>query len=72
MPDMDGNVESKQYHSDIAQKTEGFFLKGSNSLEWGMKDRLARIFNPVSGHTVMLAFDHGYIMDRPLDWSAWI
>ena len=62
MPDMDGNKDAKQYHADIAQKTEGFFLKGSNSLEWGMKDRLARIFNPVSGHTVMLAFDHGYIM----------
>jgi putative autoinducer-2 (AI-2) aldolase len=62
MPDMDGNIEAKQYHTDIAQKPEGFFLKGSNSLEWGMKDRLARIFNPVSGHTVMLAFDHGYIM----------
>jgi len=27
-----------------------------------MKDRLARIFSPVSGRTVMLAFDHGYIM----------
>jgi putative autoinducer-2 (AI-2) aldolase len=27
-----------------------------------MKDRLARIFNPASGRTVMLAFDHGYIM----------
>ena len=27
-----------------------------------MKDRLARIFNPKSGRTVMLAFDHGYIM----------
>ena len=62
MPDMDEIKEAKQYQSDIAQKTEGFFLKGSNSLEWGMKDRLARIFNPVSGHTVMLAFDHGYIM----------
>ena len=62
MPDMDGNKEAKQYRADIAQKTEGFFLKGSKSLEWGMKDRLARIFNPVSGHTVMLAFDHGYIM----------
>jgi len=62
MPDIDGNKEAKQYHADIAQKAEGFFLKGSNSLEWGMKNRLARIFNPVSGHTVMLAFDHGYIM----------
>lgn len=62
MPDMDEIKEAKQYQLDTAQKTEGFFLKGSNSLEWGMKDRLARIFNPVSGHTVMLAFDHGYIM----------
>jgi putative autoinducer-2 (AI-2) aldolase len=62
MPDMDEIKEASQYNTQIAQKTEGFFLKGSNSLEWGMKDRLARIFSPVSGRTVMLAFDHGYIM----------
>ena len=59
---MDEIKEASQYNTRIAQKTEGFFLKGSNSLEWGMKDRLARIFSPVSGRTVMLAFDHGYIM----------
>ena len=62
MPDMDEIKEASQYNTRITQKTEGFFLKGSNSLEWGMKDRLARIFSPVSGRTVMLAFDHGYIM----------
>lgn len=62
MPDMDEVKEATQYNAQVAQKTEGFFLKGSNSLEWGMKDRLARIFSPVSGRTVMLAFDHGYIM----------
>jgi len=62
MPDMDEIKEGDQYHTNIRQKTEGFFLKGSNSLEWGMKDRLARIFRPSSGRTVMLAFDHGYIM----------
>ena len=62
MPDADDLKEGKIYQTDTPQKAEGFFLKGSNSLEWGMKDRLARIFNPVSGHTVMLAFDHGYIM----------
>ena len=62
MPDMDEIKEGNQYHTNISQKTEGFFLKGSNSLEWGMKDRLARIFRPSSGRTVMLAFDHGYIM----------
>ena len=25
-----------------------------------MQNRLARIFNPISGRTVMLAIDHGY------------
>ena len=62
MPDADDLKEGKKYYSETPQKAEGFFLKGSNSLEWGMKDRLARIFNPVSGNTVMLAFDHGYLM----------
>ena len=60
MPDMDNLKDAKQYHTDIPQETEGFFLKGSNSLDWGMKNRLARIFNPQSGRTVMLAIDHGY------------
>ena len=45
MPDVDDLKEGKKYYSDTPQKAEGFFLKGSNSLEWGMKDRLARIFN---------------------------
>jgi len=60
MPDVEGMKEAKKFHTDIPQKTEGFFLKGSNSLDWGMKNRLARIFNPKSGRTVMLAIDHGY------------
>jgi 3-hydroxy-5-phosphonooxypentane-2,4-dione thiolase len=62
MADTTGNLDAKDYGIGIPQKTEGFFLKGSGNLEWGMKDRLARIFNPRSGRTVMLAFDHGYIM----------
>jgi 3-hydroxy-5-phosphonooxypentane-2,4-dione thiolase len=60
--DTTGNLDAKDYGIGIPQKSESFFLKGSNNLEWGMKDRLARIFNPRSGRTVMLAFDHGYIM----------
>jgi putative autoinducer-2 (AI-2) aldolase len=60
MPDVDEIKEAKKYFTDIPQKTEGFFLKGSGSLDWGMKNRLARIFNPDSGRTVMLAIDHGY------------
>jgi putative autoinducer-2 (AI-2) aldolase len=60
MPDVDEIKEAKKFYTDVPQKTEGFFLKGSNSLDWGMKNRLARIFNPESGRTVMLAVDHGY------------
>jgi len=60
MPDVDGIKEAKKFYTDIPQKAEGFFLKGSNSLDWGMKNRLARIFNPETGRTVMLAVDHGY------------
>ncbi len=60
MADLDDTKDTKQFYTDIPQKTEGFFLKGSNALDWGMKNRLARIFNPDSGKTVMLAFDHGY------------
>jgi putative autoinducer-2 (AI-2) aldolase len=60
MPDVDEMKEGKKYFTDIPQRTEGFFLKGCGSLDWGMKNRLARIFNPRSGRTVMLAVDHGY------------
>ncbi len=60
MADIDELKEAKKFCADIPQKTEGFFLKGSNSLDWGMKNRLAQIFNPESGRTVMLAIDHGY------------
>jgi 3-hydroxy-5-phosphonooxypentane-2,4-dione thiolase len=42
------------------QAAPGFFLKGSHQLDWGMKNRLARVFNPATGRTVMLAIDHGY------------
>ena len=60
MPDVDALKEGKNYHTDVPQECQGFFLKGCNSLDWGMKNRLARIFNPESGRTVMLAIDHGY------------
>ena len=58
MPEAD--KEGKLYHADRPQSAPGFFLKGSHQLDWGMKNRLARTFNPKSGRTVMLAIDHGY------------
>jgi putative autoinducer-2 (AI-2) aldolase len=60
MADIDEIKDAKNYYVDVPQKAAAFFLKGSDSLDWGMKNRLARIFNPETGRTVMLAIDHGY------------
>jgi putative autoinducer-2 (AI-2) aldolase len=60
MPDAEATKEAKKFHQDVPQETPGFFLKGSGALDWGMKNRLARVFSPASGRTVMLAVDHGY------------
>jgi 3-hydroxy-5-phosphonooxypentane-2,4-dione thiolase len=59
MPEGD-DVDRKQFHEDVPQRSEPFFLKGSAAYDWGMQHRLARIFRPDSGRTVMLAIDHGY------------
>jgi len=58
MPEED--KDGKLFYKDVPQETPGFFLKGCGNLDWGMKNRMARVFNPESGRTVMLAVDHGY------------
>src|SRR5437870_7741276 len=58
MPEAD--EEGKRYEVGQPQLAPGFYLKGSHQLDWGMKNRLARVFDPASGRTVMLAIDHGY------------
>ncbi len=60
MPDMESAQDGKNFHFSVPPMATAFFLKGSNSLDWGMKNRLARIFNPSTAKTVMLAVDHGY------------
>lgn len=60
MPDADKQKEAKLFSEDIPARAPAFALKGSSQLDWGMKNRLARVFNPESGRTVMLAVDHGY------------
>jgi putative autoinducer-2 (AI-2) aldolase len=60
MADLDDIRDGKNFGIGTPQDNHAFFLKGSGQLDWGMQSRLARIFNPDSGRTVMLAFDHGY------------
>ena len=61
MADAD-TTSARNYHVDVPARSEPFFLKGSNNLDWGLKNRLANIFDARSGRTVMLAFDHGYFL----------
>ena len=53
-------AKEKNYHENIPMEKHGFFLRGASALDWGMKNRLSRIFNPETGRTVMMAIDHGY------------
>lgn len=60
MADLDDIKDGKDFGLDRPQQNPLYTLKGCGSLEWGMQSRLARVFNPRSNRTVMLAFDHGY------------
>lgn len=62
MADKFGNKIAKDYKLDTPVAKGSFYVKGMENVDWGMKNRLSKIFNPKSGNTVMLAFDHGYIM----------
>lgn len=62
MADKDGLRKSKDFGFDTPQENKSFHVKGMENVDWGMKSRLSQIFDPKSGNTIMLAFDHGYIM----------
>lgn len=60
MADLEGNKSAKSFQPGVPQRTFSHHIKGASNLDWGMQNRLARILNPSTGRTVMLAFDHGY------------
>jgi 3-hydroxy-5-phosphonooxypentane-2,4-dione thiolase len=62
MADIEGVKDTKNYAPEIPASHEGFHLKGAHQLDWGMRNRLSRIFRPSTGRTVMLAIDHGYFL----------
>lgn len=59
MPEADIG-DDKDFRERVPAPDQGFFLKGAGAYDWGMKNRLARVFRPDTGRTVMLAIDHGY------------
>ena len=61
MADKEGNILAKDYGIGIMPPAQTFHVKGMGHAEWGMKTRLSQIF-AADRRTIMLAFDHGYIM----------
>ena len=62
MADLDDIRDGDNFGLHTPADTSSFYLKGINSTDWGVKNRMSRIFNRNSGKTVMLAFDHGFLM----------
>lgn len=62
MADLDDIRDGDNFGLGTPADTSKYYLKGINSTDWGIKNRMARIFNRKSGRTVMLAFDHGFLM----------
>jgi len=62
MADLDDIRDGDNFGLSRPADTDSFYLKGLNSTDWGVKNRMSRIFNRKSGRTVMLAFDHGFLM----------
>jgi len=62
MADLDDLREGAEFGIGQKVANQSFHIKGNDHAGWGTKDRLSRIFNPKTGKSVMLAFDHGFIM----------
>lgn len=62
MADLDDLREGANFGIGQQVVNQAFHIKGNDHVGWGTKDRLSRIFNPKTGKSVMLAFDHGFIM----------
>src|SRR5229473_5992926 len=58
--DIDGLTAGDRFAPAVPPHAEPYPLKGCGGLDWGMQSRLARVFRPSTGRTVMLAIDHGY------------
>lgn len=60
MADSEDPTNGARFAASVPARQEPFPLKGCGALDWGMQNRLARVFRPGTRRTVMLAIDHGY------------
>jgi putative autoinducer-2 (AI-2) aldolase len=61
MPDAEGLLEAREVRELPTEERskKGKWIKGCDSLGWGMRNRLSRLIKP-DGHCQFLPIDHGY------------
>jgi 3-hydroxy-5-phosphonooxypentane-2,4-dione thiolase len=62
MPDAGGILEARDISEMKAKQTEtgkGKYIKGSEHMDWGMRNRLSRLIQE-DGHCFFMPIDHGY------------
>ena len=62
MADVDDIRDGRNFGIGVDIAKQIFHVKGMEGSDWGLKNRMARIFDRKSGRAVMLAFDHGFLM----------
>lgn len=62
MADLDDIRDGKNFGLGVPPPNQNFYIKGHDHVGWGLKNRLSNMFNKKSGRSVMLAFDHGFLM----------
>jgi 3-hydroxy-5-phosphonooxypentane-2,4-dione thiolase len=60
VPDIESLTTGERFAPAVPPRSDPYPLRGCAGLDWGMQSRLARVFRPATGRTVMLAIDHGY------------
>jgi DhnA family fructose-bisphosphate aldolase class Ia len=60
MADNDERTDGERFQSQVPAQPHVSRRRGTGALDWGMQSRLAHVFQPGTGRTVMLAIDHGY------------
>lgn len=62
MPDAEGILEARdisEMESKPTVTTKGKYIKGSEHMDWGMRNRLSRLIQE-DGHCFFMPIDHGY------------
>ncbi len=74
MADAEGILEARGINEmpEINKTVTGKYIKGADSIDWGVRNRLSRLIKP-DGHCFFLPIDHGYFqgptrcLERPAE-----